>query len=184
MNNENVKPATEKSELRRRSNHGFLAALLISGILGSVLVGSVSIYSHASREAGLWTHSTLGWGPHRHGASTPEEASERIEFATDWILKRINADETQRQRVKSVVQSAIKDLFPMKEQHQQNRQAMLNALAQPSVDREALKATQQAELQLLQTASNRLVEAAADVADVLTPEQRSQLIEHLSRFHR
>jgi periplasmic protein CpxP/Spy len=185
MSNENVmKPADEKPQPQLRSKHGFLVGLLIGGLLGSILVGSVSLYSHVSRAAGLWTHSALGWGPYRYGASTPEEASERIEFATDWMLKRINADETQRQRVKSVVEGAVKDLFPMKEQHQQNREAMLKALAQPTVDREALKETQQAEVQLLDTVSSRLVQAIADVADVLTPEQRAQLIEHFSRFHR
>jgi len=47
-----------------------------------------------------------------------------------------------------------------------------------------LKETQQAEVQLLESASSRIVEAVADVADALTPEQRTQLIEHFSRFHR
>jgi protein CpxP len=86
--------------------------------------------------------------------------------------------------VKSIVQNAINDLSEVKEQHQQNRQALLDTLGQPTVDRAALGEIRQSELQLAETASSRLVDAIADVAWVLSPEQRAKLIELVSRFHR
>jgi len=56
-------------------------------------------------------------------------------------------------------------------------------LAQPTIDRATLGDIRHAELQLADTASERLVTALADVAEVLTPEQRTRLLEFTSRWH-
>ena len=54
---------------------------------------------------------------------------------------------------------------------------------QPAVDRQALEALRQAEVQLVDTASNQLVGAIVEVAQVLTAGQRTKLLEHVARFH-
>jgi Spy/CpxP family protein refolding chaperone len=66
------------------------------------------------------------------------------------------------------------------------RDARLQAatlLAQPTIDRAALEALRANQLQLAEQASRRLTQALADVADVLTPEQRKQLAERAGRWH-
>jgi hypothetical protein len=72
----------------------------------------------------------------------------RVEFATDWILSRIDASDAQHQQVKAIVQATVQDLVQMREQHHQNRQALLQALAQPTIDRATLGDVRHAELQL------------------------------------
>jgi periplasmic protein CpxP/Spy len=180
MSKENIeKPEGVKYEPQAGTGRRFLAGVLAGGLLGGLVVGSISLYSYATGGLGWRSHSY-----HRHGGDDPVAARERIEFATDWVLSRINASEDQRQQVKSIVQNAINDLSQVKEQHQQNRQALLDALRQPTVNRAALGEIRQSELQVAETASNRLVDAIADVAEVLSPEQRAKLIELVSRFHR
>jgi Spy/CpxP family protein refolding chaperone len=85
--------------------------------------------------------------------------------------------------VKAIVQATVQDLMPMRAQHLQNRQALLQALAQPTIDRVTLGDIRHAELQLADTASEQIVTALADVAEVLTPEQRIKLLEFTSRWH-
>jgi Spy/CpxP family protein refolding chaperone len=85
--------------------------------------------------------------------------------------------------VKTVVQETWRDLSPLREQHQAQRQALLAVLQQPSVDRQALEQLRQAKLQLAETASSRLADATADIAEVLTPEQRAELTAFAARLH-
>jgi len=179
MSDESVeKPGNVKYGPEAGTGRRFLAGVLAGGLLGGLVVGSISLYSYATGGLGWRSHSN-----HRHGGE-PGVAGERIEFATDWVLSRINASEDQRQQVKSIIKNASSDLSPVKEQHQQNRQALLEALRQPTVDRAALGEIRQSELRLAETASSRLVDAIADVAGVLSPEQRTKLLELVSRFHR
>ncbi len=104
-------------------------------------------------------------------------------FATDWALSRIRASAEQRQQVQRIVQEAVRDLEPVKTQHQQHRQTLLEALGQATVDRDILQQVRSAEVQLLDTASNRLVDAMAEIAETLTPEQRTELLSLMARFH-
>jgi Spy/CpxP family protein refolding chaperone len=99
-------------------------------------------------------------------------------------LSRVNATEEQKTRIKAIVQDAIKDLGQVREQHMKDRQAFMEVLSQPTVDRAALKQIRAAEMQLAETASDRFVTAIADAADVLTPEQRSKLVEMANQFRR
>ena len=61
------------------------------------------------------------------------------------------------------------------------RQAAL-LLTQPTVDRAALEALRAEQLQLAVDGSKRLVQALADVADILTPAQKGQLAVRLERW--
>ena len=174
----------EQQTPQPKSRRRFLAGVLTGSLLGSMLTGGVSLYAHAQPGPGWWFGA--GHGPRgyfRHAAHDPEMVKTRVEFATDWILSRVEASDAQHQQVKTIVQATVQDLAQMREQHYQNRQALLQALAQPTIDRATLRDMRHAEVQLADTASERLVTALADVADVLTPEQRTKLLEFTSRWH-
>jgi Spy/CpxP family protein refolding chaperone len=168
------------SQQRRR--RGGWSRFLGGFLMGALLAGSAVVYSQVGRGTQLG-FSGPGWFGRHNGTGTIETAMERAEFATDWMLTRIQATDEQRQRVKAIVDNAIRDLYPAKEQHQQNRQALVQALLQTPVDRGALETARQSELQLAETVSSRLVGVLADVSEILTPEQRAQPAERVSRFH-
>jgi len=178
MSDPQVLPSTATnvaSSGRRR----FLAGLLAGGLAGSLLATGVTALS-------LGLGRPAGWGRHGwHGreALTPEAARERLEFAADWMLSRVNATEEQRHRVKTILAGTLQEIAPFREQHRKNRQAFIEGLTQPSVDRAALEQLRRSELELAENASARIVQALADVADVLTPEQRAALVRLAERFH-
>jgi periplasmic protein CpxP/Spy len=170
-------------EGQRGARRRFLTGMVTGGLLGSLVTGGISIYAHANRGYGGWAWAGHDhWGA-RHGVGDPEAAGERAEFVTDWLLSRIDATAEQRQQVQAVVQQAVKDLMQLHEQHQANRQAWLDTLAQPTVNREALDELRHTAVQRMERASERFVTALADIAEVLTPQQRTKLIELAARFH-
>lgn len=169
-----VKPENgERRCSHRRKRHGFLGGFVLGALLGAAVAIGVGAYPHGG--PGGWSHAGYD--------SNAATAIERAEFATDFVLSRVNADEIQRQKAKAIVRDTINELFPLKLEHQASRQAFIDALSQPSVNRAALEQIRQSEMQRANTVSSRLVQAVADIADVLTPEQRTQLIELATRFH-
>ena len=107
--------------------------------------------------------------------------AERADFAADWALNKVNATDTQRQQVKSVLKSTLSDLLPMRDQHQAARRAMMDLLAQPAIDRQKLEELRRTELQRAEAASQRLLQGIADAAEVLTPQQRTELAKLMQR---
>jgi protein CpxP len=171
-----VKAGHTQETTPARARRRFLAGVLTGGLVGSLLASGVGVYAQMRYGSG-WlraSHAHGGW--HRHGFYDAE-------FTADWLLSRINASEEQRQQVQGMVKEAVQELLQVHEQHHQHKQAWLDALAQPSIDRNALEQLRSAELQLADTASQQLVHTLADIADVLTSAQRSELIALATRWH-
>lgn len=175
MTTSRIDPASPNSAGKNRRRR-FFAGLLAGTALGGLLATGIS----------AWSHGGPGWGGRcgGHHVCSREAERERLEFATDWVLQKADATDEQKQRVKSIVQAAAQELAPLREQHQQHRDAFLAALTQPTIDRQAMEQLRQAELQLAEAASTRIVQALADVADVLTPAQRTQLVKLAEQFRR
>ncbi len=169
-----VVPRTSSVDRGRRR---FLTGLLAGVMAGGILATGLTVFALGGPPP--WGPG--GWhGPH---GGDPAVVQERLEFATDWLLSRVGASDAQREQVKGIVVQAHADLAGLRDQHLQNRRALLEKLAQPSVDRSGLEQLRQAELALAEKASARIVRAVADAADVLTPEQRTQLVQRLERLH-
>ena len=132
--------------------------------------------------AGLLGHHAHGhWGGHggRHHGYSQEHLLERLEAVFD----RIDATEQQRTQVSAIVDALWRDLDSVVARHRDNRAAVVELLQAPVVDRAGLQALRDDEMDLVAGASNRVVEAVADVAEVLTPEQRQQLAQMVARHH-
>jgi Spy/CpxP family protein refolding chaperone len=135
------------------------------------------------KAAGQW----FGGPGHSHGrfeAMDPEMARERIELAVELVLGRVDASEAQMEEVKTILAASIGDLQPLVAEHKANREAFVTELSKPNIDRNALEGLRSAEMALADQASNRFVDTLADVAEVLTAEQRTELIRLAERFHR
>jgi Spy/CpxP family protein refolding chaperone len=162
-----------------------LYALLGSGALVVSLVAvAARPIAAAIQGAGGLGGFHHGWAGH-HGfqAMSPEAAKEHIQVAAKWALRDVDASEQQQERVSAIAADAVDDLFRLRQRHLENREAFHAQLGGASVDRAALEEIRKSEMALADEASKRFVRALADMADVLTPEQRQALMEKLARRH-
>jgi protein CpxP len=129
-------------------------------------------------------HGGPGWhhGPGAmSGQMTPEEASKRIDKAVNWVLDDVDATADQKQKVSGIAKGALADLIPLRDQHHAARVKALELLSQTTIDRAAMEQLRAQELQLADTASKRVTQALADIADAITPEQRQKLVEQFKK---
>jgi Spy/CpxP family protein refolding chaperone len=156
---------------------------------GGILAGLAALAAVAPRASAYRALPGHGFGGHgRHGLGAqilkdPGAAKEHAGMAVEWVLRGVDATEDQKQQARRITDRLIDELSPSIEKHRSFRETMARELAKPEIDREALERLRQEELALADAASKRLVAAIADLGEVLTPEQRAELVAFAHRFH-
>jgi Spy/CpxP family protein refolding chaperone len=87
----------------------------------------------------------------------------------------VDATAEQQEKLRGIVKNAVKDLVPMREKLFTARQQARDLLLGQTVDRAAIEKLRAEQIATADALSKRFTQAAADAADVLTPEQRRKL---------
>ncbi len=127
-----------------------------------------------------------GHGRHAFGArllKDPAAAKRHAGMAVEWALRGVDATDEQKQQAKRITDRLIDDISPSIEKHRGFREAMVRELAKPEIDREALERLRREEIALADQASKQAMTAIADLGEVLTPEQRAELVAFAHRLH-
>ncbi len=180
MTDSNDSRNREEHATRRRSRHGFWAGLTAGGILGVVLSGAVAM------GAGALAAGYLEGGHGRRGIfrhQDPEVAREHMALATDWILTRVDATEDQKGQAKRLVSETFDDLLPLVQEHRSNHETLIEEMTKASFDPEAIERLRQNQVELFDRASKELSGSLTELAGILTPEQRVELLEMARKFH-
>jgi Spy/CpxP family protein refolding chaperone len=171
--------ASERIEERRARRRVFWLGLAVAA-LAAAIVSAIAVGGSSEARA---MRGFFGRG-HGHGGHDPEHAREHAALAAEWVLRSVDASDEQQARVREIVGSSFDALAPLVEEHRAHHEAIVELLAQPQIDREALESLRAQELALADAASRTLVASLADVAETLSPEQRAELLELAERFHR
>lgn len=116
------------------------------------------------------------------GAIDPAKVDEHIDRMLKHVYVEVDATEAQKQSLAPIVKGAVRDLLPLRDKMRDTRQQAVALLSQPTVDRDALEALRASRFELIEDGSRIITKALADAADVLTPEQRAKLAEHVRRW--
>jgi periplasmic protein CpxP/Spy len=87
----------------------------------------------------------------------------------------IDATMDQQEKLRAIVHYAVKDLLPMREKVISARATARDLLTQQTIDRAAIEKFRTDVIATHDDVSKRLVQAVADAAEVLTPEQRRRI---------
>jgi len=145
----------------------FTRKMLSTLVLGTALLGGAAAYAV----------------DHMANPHAAIDASAHMDRMLKHLYVEIDATDAQKAQIEPIVKQAMQDLMPLHSQlHSAHAQA-LQLLSAPTVDRAALESMRAQNIALVDQASKRVVKLIADVADVLTPEQRKKLAEHLQHMH-
>jgi Spy/CpxP family protein refolding chaperone len=114
---------------------------------------------------------------HPHRAKTPEEFRERFDKATQRALKKIDATEDQKARIKPIADDLAIALSGYREEHRALRGRFVKAFEAETVDSEEVARVRADLLALADRASRKFTESIVKASEVLTPEQRRKLAE-------
>jgi Spy/CpxP family protein refolding chaperone len=171
-------PIGIRSARRRVLWLGVVAAGLAAAIAGAIAIAG-------SREArAMRGFFGRDHGPHHHGFADREHAREHAELAAEWLLRSVDASDEQQARVREIVGASLDALAPLAEEHRAHHAELTLLLGEETIDRGALESLRAQELALADQASRTLAARLADLAETLTAEQRAELLELASRFHR
>jgi Spy/CpxP family protein refolding chaperone len=163
-------------------------AALTLGLAGLAATVVAAPLVWASKLGGRMGHGGHGFGfGHGHGPgrflSDPVKAKAKARFAVEWALRSVGASEDQQSQARTVVEATIDDLVPLARKHGAHREEWAAAFTGPQVDRAALEHLRKSHLADADAASKRLLQGVTDLAEILTPEQRSELRTLAQRFH-
>lgn len=113
---------------------------------------------------------------HGHGHSPwtmdAAQADQHIGMMVEHILP--DATPAQKSRLAEIAKACFNDVKPLHQQLQEGHEAMTKLLAQPAIDRAALESLRADHVKKMDLVSRRVLAAAMDAAEVLTPEQRGK----------
>jgi Spy/CpxP family protein refolding chaperone len=95
----------------------------------------------------------------------------------DDALSSVGATAEQKQKIFQIGRQAMTELMPLRERGYVARTKLQELLKAPNFDRAAIEKLRADEFAAYEAGSKRAAQALSDVAEVLNPQQRQQLVE-------
>jgi protein CpxP len=168
---------TEQDTPIPRSRRGLrVAAIALGVVLAAGAVGSLAAQAFSRS----FPMPAMAMQAAFMGPADPVQIEKHVERMIKHFGVEVDATTEQQDKLTAIAKGAAKDLLPLREQAHAARKQALDLLTAPTVDRPAIEKLRAAQLALADGASKRLAQALADVAEVLTPEQRKALGDRLT----
>ncbi len=118
-----------------------------------------------------------GFGRHGRGHDQAGDPAERVSRMVDRVFSSVDASDDQKARINTIATRAMTQMKPHREAMRNARTDGINLLSAATIDRGAIETLRQAQIGQASQASTIMSTAMADIAEVLTPEQRVQMRE-------
>ena len=162
--NHEANPATPTKGNKSRSRWliaGGVAVVALAGIGAAGAMGGGEAMGRHVMEVGM-----------RHGGHFAGRGLSRA-------LDAVDATAEQEDRIWAIIDGARAELRPMMREFRDTREAVMELLAAPTIDRAAAETLRAGRIAAIDEASRKMTAAMLDAAEVLTPEQRAELARHL-----
>jgi Spy/CpxP family protein refolding chaperone len=168
MTEQNSRPEQPPRATRLPNNPTLIIAAiaLVAGLSGALVTKAFS-------------QGPGGFGPSfmHHGPMTQAQIEDRADKMVRHLAVEVDATNEQQEKLRGIMRAAVKDVVPVAERAHGARQQARDLLAAPTINRADLEKLRADQIGTADAVSKRIVQAIADAAEVLTPEQRKKLSE-------
>lgn len=187
-NQDTPKEGAKKTRHWPRGRHGRITAIVV----GAAVLAGGALGVQALADSKTYRHMTLaasydgGWHDRDHKRweeMTDAEIESKVTRGVRHLGIEIDATEEQEARMIEIALGVVREVRPLKERMRLTGDELKSLLTAPTIDRQALEDLRAARLAEAERISKTLVGAVADLAEVLTPEQRAT-VEQLIRERR
>ncbi len=130
--------------------------------------------------------ATLGFFGQAVAQATPGQGGRgdmaaMAERRVDHLIKLVNGSPEQKTKLLALAQAATADMKPMREQLSAARKRGMELLSAASIDRGAIDKLRSESVQLMDGISRRMSAHMMDAAEVLTPAQRTIVVDKMKQ---
>jgi Spy/CpxP family protein refolding chaperone len=108
----------------------------------------------------------------------------RAHHAARWLLRTAEATPQQEEQIRQRLDSLVNELIAVRAEMPGDRAEFVERLTAATIDRAALHRAREAGMEKAAVAWTNVVDACADIAEVLTPEQRARLRAEIEEHRR
>jgi Spy/CpxP family protein refolding chaperone len=145
---------------------------LLAAVLATSLA-AVSVIAYAAGATGASPHHGAGM----HGDTYAQINVTHLHLIVDHVMGRASPE--QKAKIDVLVAAAKPELQSLDAQATAAHRETVGLLLQDNVDRAAVEHAQAREIQAADQLAKRIDQALADLAELMTPEQKAQLREHV-----
>ena len=181
------KQANNKTDWIRKGNRRAIAlivgtVLTVGSVAGVQAVTSSDTYQHMQLASG-YKNSWHGGDHKRFSEFSDAEIEDRIERIVKHVAIEIDATPEQQEKIITLVAATAKELKPVHTRMRAAGKEIHELLTATTIDRAALEKLRAARLADADKVSKDLFDTVADVADLLSVEQRKVLEKRIQQFH-
>jgi Spy/CpxP family protein refolding chaperone len=131
----------------------------------------------------LVANTVSAWGRGDRDGHDIEDIKSHAEHFVGRALDRLDATDEQTAAIQTIVMATIDELNAARGEIGSGRGEFIELMTAPTIDRAALEELRLTHLERANVMTQIVAANLADVMDVLTPEQRIRLEEHLEKHH-
>lgn len=171
----------------------------IAAIIGGVAILGSAVAVPAIAESNMAQHAKLaisddgdfrvykaGWSGHRDRSRFANMSEADIEKRVTRMVKHlsieIDANEDQEKMIVEIATATAKDLQPLRAEFRAAGEELATLLTAETIDRQAIENLRAERLAATDDVSKKVVNAIAQISEVLTPKQREGLSSRLDQF--
>lgn len=144
-----------------------------------VVAGAVALV--VAGGAGIAVATDNGPGMRGHGMMHGGFGGRFMERGVDRVLDEVDATEDQKDRIWKIIDETRAELMPVGREMRAMRGEVMELLTQPTIDRAAAEALRAERIATLDATTRKVTESLLEAAEILTPEQRAQIAEHVKQ---